>query len=127
MAVHKFTRLIWQGEELPVFGDGSSERDYTYIDDIVNGIVAALDANFGFEIINLGDSRPVTLRSMIACIEKSLSRRAEIRNLSEQPGEVDRTCAHIEKAQRLLGYSPEVPIEEGIPLFVKWFEQRQSG
>jgi len=126
MAIHKFTRMIWQGQEIPVFGDGNSERDYTYVDDIVSGMTAALEADFGFEIINLGDSRPVPLGVMIACIEKSLSRRAEIRNFSEQPGDVARTCAHIEKAQRLLNYSPEVPIEKGIPLFIRWFQERQQ-
>lgn len=127
MAVHKFTRLIWEGREIPVFGDGSSERDYTYIDDIIDGLVAALEVDFDFEIINLGHSQSVPLRRMIALIEESLSRRAQIRNLSEQPGEVRKTCAHIEKAHRLLGYTPQVPIERGIPVFVQWFQGQLDG
>jgi UDP-glucuronate 4-epimerase len=126
MAIHKFTRLIWEGQEVPVFGDGSSERDYTYIDDIVDGLVAALEADFDFEIFNLGDSQSVPLHRMIALIEKSLSRRAQIKNLAEQPGDVRKTCAHIEKAHQLLGYAPKVPIEKGIPLFVHWFQKRQD-
>lgn len=126
MAIHKFTRLIWKEEELPVFGDGSSERDYTYIDDIIDGLVAALESDFGFEIINLGGSQPVFLHRMITLIEESLSRQAHIKNLAEQPGDVKRTCARIEKAHRLLGFSPKVPIEKGIPLFVQWFQRRQN-
>ncbi|MCK4271271.1 NAD-dependent epimerase/dehydratase family protein, partial [bacterium] len=126
MAIHKFTRLIWKEEQLPVFGDGSSERDYTYIDDIIDGLVAALESDFGFEIINLGGSQPVFLHRMITLIEESLSRQAHIKNLAEQPGDVKRTCARIEKAHRLLGFSPKVPIEKGIPLFVQWFQRRQN-
>ncbi|KPL19457.1 MAG: epimerase [candidate division Zixibacteria bacterium SM23_81] len=126
MAIHKFTRLIWEGQEVPVFGDGSSERDYTYIDDIVDGLIAALEADFDFEIFNLGDSQSVPLHRMIALIEQSLSRRAQIKNLAEQPGDVRKTCAHIEKAHQLLGYAPKVPIEKGIPLFVHWFQKRQD-
>jgi len=126
MAIHKFTRLIWEGREIPVFGDGSSERDYTYVDDIIDGIVAALEADFDFEIINLGDSQSVPLCRVIALIEESLSLRAQIKSLSEQLGDVRKTCAHIEKARRLLGYTPKVPIEKGIPLFVQWFQGRQD-
>ncbi len=125
MAINKFTRLIWQGEQIPVFGDGSSERDHTYIDDVIDGVAAALEADFDFEIINIGDAQPVSLRRLISLIEKSLSRRAQIKNLSEQPGDVHRTCAHIEKAHQLLGYRPKVSIEKGIPLFVRWFQERQ--
>jgi UDP-glucuronate 4-epimerase len=126
MAIHKFTRLILEGERIPVFGDGSSNRDYTYIDDIIDGVVAALEADFDFEIVNLGGSQPVSLQRLISLIESSLSRRAEIKSLSQQPGDVHRTCAHIEKARQLLGYSPKVSIEKGIPLFVRWFQERQD-
>jgi UDP-glucuronate 4-epimerase len=124
MAIHKFTRLIWEGREIPVYGDSTSERDYTYIDDVIDGIVAALEADFDFEIINLGDSKSVPLHRMIALIEKDLSRRAEMKNLSQQPGDMHKTCAHIGKARRLLGYAPKVPIEKGIPLFVRWFQEQ---
>jgi UDP-glucuronate 4-epimerase len=127
MAIHKFVRLIDRDEEIPVFGDGSSERDYTYIEDIIDGIEAALNAEYGFEIINLGDNQPVQLRRLIDLIEDNLSRRAQIQYLSEQPGDVGRTCAHIGKAQKLLGYTPRVPIEKGISLFVQWYRQRNKG
>jgi UDP-glucuronate 4-epimerase len=127
MAIHKFVRLIDRGEELTLFGDGSSERDYTYIEDIIDGIVATLETDFAFEIINLGDSQPVSLQRLVDIIQENLSREARIRYLSEQPGDVSRTCAHIEKAHRLLGYQPRTTIEEGIPLFVQWYQDRNRG
>jgi len=126
MAIHKFTHLIWQGREVPVYGDGSSERDYTYIDDIIDGMMAALETDFDFEIINLGGSQPVPLRRMIALLEKCLSRPAHIKNLNQQPGDMYKTHAHIGKAHELLGYSPKVPVENGIPLFVQWFQEQQK-
>jgi UDP-glucuronate 4-epimerase len=127
MAIHKFVRLIDRGEDIPVFGDGNSERDYTYIDDIVDGVVAALEVDFDFEIVNLGDSQPVRLSRLIHLIEKGLSHQASVQHLSEQPGDVTRTCAYIEKAHRLLGYAPKVSIEKGISLFVQWYQGRQKG
>jgi UDP-glucuronate 4-epimerase len=126
MAIHKFVRLIEGGEKIPLFGDGSSERDYTYIDDIIDGLVAALETPYEFEIFNLGDSRPISLRRLIEIIEKNLSQRAQIQSLPKQPGDVDKTCAHIEKARATLGYQPRVPIEKGIALFVRWFCDRQK-
>ena len=124
MAVHKFVRLIEGGEDVPLYGDGSSERDYTYIDDIIDGIVAALKVTFGFEIFNLGNSRPIPLERLVQIIEEHLSRRARRRSLPRQVGDVQRTCAQIEKARRMLGYQPRVPIEEGVALFVRWYRER---
>jgi len=126
MAIHKFVRLIDRGEDVPLFGDGSSERDYTYIEDIIDGIAAALKVNFGFEIFNLGDSRPVPLGRLIEIIEQHLNQEARRRSLPRQPGDVQKTCAHIGKARRMLGYQPRVPIEEGVALFVRWYRERQQ-
>ena len=111
---------------MPLFGDGSSERDYTYIEDIIDGIAAALKVNFGFEIFNLGDSRPVPLGRLIEIIEQHLNQEARRRSLPRQPGDVQKTCAHIGKARRMLGYQPRVPIEEGVALFVRWYRERQQ-
>jgi len=127
MAIHKFVRLIESGEDVPLFGDGSSERDYTYVEDIIDGVVAALKAEYGFEIFNLGDSRPILLERLIKLIEKNLSKKARIQSLPKQPGDVQRTCAHIEKARKILAYQPRTTIEEGIPLFVQWYRERNKG
>jgi UDP-glucuronate 4-epimerase len=124
MAIHKFVRLIEGGEDVPLFGDGSSERDYTFIEDIIAGIVAALKADYEFEIFNLGGSRPVALERLIEIIEERLSRRARRQALPMQPGDVQRTCAHIEKARQMLGYQPRVTLEDGIALFVRWYRER---
>jgi UDP-glucuronate 4-epimerase len=126
MAIHKFVRLIEQGEDVPLFGNGNSERDYTYIEDIIEGMVAALKTSYGYEIFNLGDSRPVPLRRLIEIIEENLSHRARLQTLPKQPGDVQRTCAHIEKAHHMLGYQPRVSIENGIPLFIRWYRERHK-
>ena len=126
MAIHKFVRLIERGEEVPLFGDGSSERDYTYVGDVIDGIMAALKIEFGFEIFNLGDSRPVPLERLIEIIEEHLDQRARRQSLPRQPGDVHRTCAHIGKARRMLGYKPQVSIEEGIELFIRWYRERHQ-
>ena len=110
MAIHKFTRLIDEGKEIPVFGDGTSKRDYTYISDIINGIMAALEKPFAFEIINLGDSRTVELRYLISLIEQNLGKKAKINQLPLQPGDVPVTFADISKARALLGYIPKVEL-----------------
>lgn len=122
MAIHKFTRWIDEGRTVDMFGDGSTKRDYTFYSDIVDGVVAALDAKADFEIINLGDSRVVELRQLIALIERALGKSAEIRQLPEQPGDVKITYADISKATRLLGYKPKFPIEKGIEIFVQWYK-----
>jgi UDP-glucuronate 4-epimerase len=124
MAIHKFTRLIDEGKEIPLFGDGSSKRDYTYISDIIDGIMAALEKPFEFEIINLGDSRTVELRYLISLIEQNLGKKANINQLPLQPGDVPITFADISKARALLGYTPKVDIETGIRQFVKWYSQK---
>ena len=121
MAIHKFTRLIDQGQEIEMYGDGTSQRDYTYITDIVDGIVAAIDKRIGYEIINLGGSKVVELQYLISLIEKNLGKKAMIKKLPVQPGDVPITYADVSKAGILLGYAPEVSIEEGIDNFVKWY------
>lgn len=122
MAIHKFTRSIDEGKVIEMFGDGKSRRDYTYISDIVNGIMAAADKKLGYEIINLGNSNVVELRYLIQLIEENLGKSAIIKKMPDQPGDVPVTFADISKAQKLLGYEPGVRIEEGIENFVKWYK-----
>ena len=132
MAIAKFIRLVEAGDEVPMFGDGTSQRDYTYCDDIVDGIVAAMgidaraSARGGFEVINLGNSRTVELRELIALIEAATGRTARIKQLPSQPGDVPITYADIGKAKRLLGYSPNYPIERGIERAVAWYRERPA-
>jgi UDP-glucuronate 4-epimerase len=122
LAIHKFARLISEGRPIPVYGDGTTRRDYTYIDDIISGVVAAMKLDQSpFEIINLGESQTVELRSLIALIEESLGKRAIIDRKPEQPGDVPITYANIDKARRLLGYDPKTQIEAGVKEFVTWF------
>lgn len=123
MAIHKFTRKIQRGETIPVYHEGKSERDYTYVEDIIQGITAALDRPFGFEIINLGNSRTVALLELIGLIEEQLGKKARIELKPAQPGDVPITYADISKARRLLNYQPETPIEVGIKNFVEWYKQ----
>lgn len=126
MAIHKFTSLIYQRQPIPLYGDGSSSRDYTFISDIISGVRAAISRNFGYEIINLGNSSPIQLKELVRLIEDSLGLKARIDFQPPQSGDVTRTYADISKAQKLLGYHPEVPIEEGIALFVDWFKRRKT-
>ena len=122
LAIHKFAKLISAGKPIPVFGDGSTRRDYTYIDDIIAGVRAAIDYNrTNYEVINLGESRTVELRELVALIEKELGLRAEIDRQPPQPGDVPQTFADISKAKRLLDYNPQTQIEDGIKKFVEWF------
>ncbi len=127
MAIHKFTRLIDEGKPIPMFGDGTSERDYTYISDIIQGVTAALDRLEGYQIINLGESQTISLRDLIALIERALGKKARIERLPNQPGDVRRTFADIGRARERLGYAPAVPVEEGIPLFVEWYRSMRRG
>ena len=124
MAIHKFVRLIESGETIDVYGDGHSARDYTYIDDITNGILKALDACQGYEIYNLGNSKPLQLIDLVRAIGVALGKEPRIRHLPMQPGDVDITFADLEKSTRALGYVPEVPVEEGLARFVAWFRER---
>ncbi len=121
MAISKFTRLIWEGKEIPVFGNGTSKRDYTYISDILQGLIAGIDKVSKYEIINLGESRTVELNYLISIIEEKLQKKAIIKRLDDQPGDVPITYADVTRAKKLLGYTPMVPIEEGIERFTKWF------
>jgi UDP-glucuronate 4-epimerase len=122
LAIHKFARLISEGRPIPVFGDGTTRRDYTYVDDIVAGVRAAMDyVASDYEVVNLGGSRTVSLGELIALLERELGRRAVIDRQPPQPGDVPQTYADVSKARRLLGYDPQTPIEEGIRRFVEWF------
>lgn len=121
MAIHKFTRLIDNGKEIEMYGDGASRRDYTYISDIVDGIIATVDKKFEYEVINLGNSSVVELRYLIRLIEENLGKEARIKQVPDQPGDVPVTYADISKAKRLLGYNPRVSIEEGVGRFVEWY------
>ncbi len=127
MAIHKFTRLIDRGLPLPRFGDGSSRRDYTYITDIVNGVMRAVERVQGYEVINLGGSRATRLGELIALLEKHLGKPALVEGEPEQPGDVAATWADVSKAQRLLGYDPKVGVEEGVARFVEWYRKPESG
>ena len=121
MAIHKFTRLIERGLPVPRFGDGSTRRDYTFISDIVNGVLRAIERVQGFEIINLGGSETTRLDELIACLEKHLGQKALVEGEPAQAGDVVATYADVEKARRLLGFEPEVHPDEGIGRFVDWY------
>ena len=124
LAIHKFAQLITAGKPIPVFGDGSTARDYTYVTDTVDGILACTDREFGFETFNLGESQTVKLSYLIELLEKSLGKTAVIDRQASQPGDVPITFANITKARAKLGYNPRVKIEEGIPKFVEWFRSK---
>lgn len=121
LAIHKFSQLISSGKPIPVFGDGSTARDYTYVSDTVDGVIACTEREFGFDIFNLGESQTVTLSYLIELLEKSLGLKAVINRQPPQPGDVPITYANITKARTRLGYNPQVKIEEGIPKFVEWY------
>jgi len=121
MAIHHFTRLIHEGKKISLFGDGKSSRDYTYIDDIMDGTLGALSREHGFEIFNLGESRTVPLAGLVQAIEKQLGKKAVIEYLPAQPGDVEHTYADIRKARDRLGYEPHTDLEEGLARFVRWY------
>jgi UDP-glucuronate 4-epimerase len=124
MAIHKFTDLIWRGKTVPMYGDGGSRRDYTYVDDIVDGLLAALALAPGFEILNLGGADTTSLADLVRWIGEELAVEPRIEYLPTQPGDVPITYADVSKAARLLGYSPKVPIREGLRRFVSWYRER---
>jgi len=127
LAIHKFTRLISDGQPIEQYGDGSAERDHTHISDIVRGVLGAVAwteaTDPACDIVNLGESRTVRLDELIRLIGGALGREPNVRLLPAQPGDVRRTCADISKARQVLGYSPRVPIEDGIPEFVAWYRR----
>lgn len=124
LAAHIFVKNILEGKKIKMFGNGDSKRDYTYISDIINGIISAMDKDFSFEVINLGDSNPVMLRDFISLIQKVIGKKAIIEKMPEQKGEMKVTYADISKAKKLLDWEPEVDIEEGIKLLVGWYKEK---
>ena len=126
LAVAKFTRLIDAGSRVPMFGDGTMKRDFTYVDDIIDGVVRAVERCDGYRIYNMGNSQPIGLRDMIEMIADALGRRAQIEPLPMQPGDVNITYADISRAQAELGYHPRTPFPDGLQRYVAWYrEQRQ--
>ncbi len=127
LAINKFTRLMLNNEEIPMYGDGSTSRDYTYVDDIVNGIIKSCNYVMNnknvYEIINLGSNNPISLKQMIEIIAKELNIIPKINQLSMQPGDVDKTYADISKAKKLLDYEPSISFEEGIKKFIEWYKK----
>ena len=121
MAPYIFVKNILEGKKIKMFGSGDSKRDYTYVDDVIEGIVAAMNKGFKFEIINLGDSKPVLLKDFIALIEKITGKKAIIEQVEEQKGDIKATWADISKAKKLLNYEPKVSIEKGMKRFVAWY------
>jgi len=124
MAPYKFTGKILAGEEISMFGDGSSQRNYTYIDDITEGIYSALNKDFGYEIINLGGSQLISLKNFISLIENISGRKAKIKQVGEQSGDMPITSADISKAKRLLDYCPKTDIKKGMNIFIDWFKKK---
>ena len=123
LAIHKFTRLISRGRPVPVFGDGSTSRDYTFVDDIVGGILASLEHCDRYRIYNLGGSDPVTLSGLIEELEKAVGKKAIIDRRPAQPGDVERTYADLTRSRSELGYQPKTSLSEGLGKFVQWFNK----
>ncbi len=130
LAINKFTRLMLEGKEIPMFGDGTTSRDYTYIDDIVDGIIKSCNYCMNnqevYEILNIGNSSPTTLKEMINTIGQALGIEPKIKQLPMQPGDVDRTYADVSKAKTLIGYEPKTTFREGIENFVKWYKENKN-
>ena len=127
LAIHQFTRKILADQPIDQFGDGTTRRDYTYIDDIIQGAVAALNYDGArWDIFNLGESETVPLKDLIEAIETTVGKKAKINQLPEQPGDVPLTCADISKARLLLGYNPTMKLRDGLPKFVQWFRAQQQ-
>lgn len=121
LAIHKFARRIHEGQSIPMFGDGSTARDYTYVTDTLQGILACTQKEFGFEVFNLGESQTVKLSYLIELIGKAMGKEPQIDRQPMQPGDVPITFADISKAREMLDYHPQVKIEDGIPRFIEWF------
>jgi UDP-glucuronate 4-epimerase len=126
LAIHQFARRIYAGQPIDQFGDGSTRRDYTYIDDVIQGTMAALRYDGPlYDIFNLGESETIQLKELISALENALGKKAKVNRLPEQPGDMPLTCADISKARKLLGYNPTMKFSEGLPRFVKWFLSSQ--
>jgi UDP-glucuronate 4-epimerase len=123
LAIRKFAELMLLGEELPVYGDGTSLRDFTFVDDLVEGLIRALDSDLGFEILNFGAGRKVSVLEVVKMLEQALGVAARVKWLPPQPGDVSRTWADITAARQALGYEPRTPLEQGIPRFVEWLRE----
>lgn len=126
MAIHNFTRLISENKPISIFGNGTSSRDYTYIDDILDGIISSMNLNSNFEIFNLGNSHPINIEYLVILIEENLNKKALIDYTLMQPGDVTHTFADISKAQKLLNYTPKVSIEKGIEEFINWYKNENK-
>lgn len=126
LAIHKFARLIEEGKSIPIYGDGSMMRDFTYIDDIINGVVAGMNRCSGYGIYNLGESRPISVNDLITELESALGKKALKTHLPLQPGDVDRTFADVTKAERDLGYKPSTDIRTGLARFVTWLREEHD-
>lgn len=125
LAVHKFTRLLLAGREIPFYGDGSSRRDYTYVGDIVQGVVRALERcnGSGWRVYNLGNNATVSLSELVAALEDLWERKARLQRLPDQPGDVPLTCADVTISQRDLGFAPATPFREGLGKFAEWYRR----
>ena len=121
MAIHKFTRRLFEGREIEIYGDGTTRRDYTYIDDIVSGVVGALSAPRGYRVYNLGESATLSLDDLVALLERATGIRAKRKVLPPQPGDVPVTFADISRARAEIGYAPKTDVEEGVKRFVQWY------
>jgi UDP-glucuronate 4-epimerase len=126
MAIHKFAQLMVEGKEIPIFGAGDSKRDYTYVEDIISGILGAIEVNPRYEIINLGESQTITLMEVVEQLENVLGKKAKLRFLPNQPGDMEITYADISRARRLIGYNPQKSFREGIRLFADWFKNSRQ-
>ncbi|PRR78418.1 SDR family NAD(P)-dependent oxidoreductase [Clostridium luticellarii] len=129
LAIHKFTKLILERKKIPFYGDGTTERDYTYISDIINGILSAIEfvcSDNCYEIFNVGGDHTISLKEMVETIESTLNKKAELNIMPMQPGDVNRTCADITKSDKILGYRPNVNFEEGIKKFVDWYKIKRN-
>lgn len=126
MAISKFTKLIDNGDAVPMYGDGTTRRDYTFIEDILDGLVRCVDTPLKYEIFNLGESQTITLREMIDVIAKHVGKPANIKQMPLQPGDVEITYACIDKAKEMLGYDPKFPFDEGVRRYVEWYRASRS-
>lgn len=127
LAIYKFARLILDGKPIPVYGDGSTQRDYTYIDDIIDGVLKAIEfvqTGNKYEIFNLGESKTIKLSAMIEMLEKTLGVKAKKEFLPMQPGDVEKTYADISKSRKMLGYNPKINFEEGVARFINWIRKQ---